>query len=65
MLPLREVARDRLGERFDLAGFHGAVLDYGQLPLPAVGVAVDARIADVLSGAEAPSPSESAVDNGG
>ena len=45
ILRLREHARAALGDRFSLAGFHGAVLDSGMVPLPAVGVAVDAWIA--------------------
>ena len=44
LLRLRAAAQDRLGERFDLAGFHGAVIDRGELPLPAVAVAVEAWI---------------------
>jgi uncharacterized protein (DUF885 family) len=38
---LRELARSRLGPRFDLKGFHDAVLDYGGLPLEVMGQAVD------------------------
>ena len=45
LLRLREDARSRLAERFELAGFHAAVLDSGSLPLPAVAVAVDAWVA--------------------
>lgn len=45
ILRLRSAAQARLGERFDLRGFHGAVLDSGMLPLPAVGVAVDDWVA--------------------
>ncbi|GGM09060.1 DUF885 domain-containing protein [Nakamurella endophytica] len=40
ILRLRDVARDALGAGFDLPGFHGAVLDHGSLPLPALGVVV-------------------------
>jgi len=40
ILALRAQARARLGERFDIRGFHGAVLDSGALPLPALGRAV-------------------------
>ena len=34
ILRLRAHARDVLGERFDVSGFHGAVLGRGSLPLP-------------------------------
>lgn len=34
ILRLRAHARDVLGDRFDLSGFHGAVLGRGSLPLP-------------------------------
>ena len=34
ILRLRAHARDVLGEKFDLSGFHGAVLGRGSLPLP-------------------------------
>lgn len=47
IMRLRASARERLGEQFDLAGFHGAVLDHGQLPLEAVGTAVDAWVQQV------------------
>ena len=47
LLRLRQDARNRLGERFSLVGFHRAVLDSGTLPLPAVGAAVEAWIAAV------------------
>jgi uncharacterized protein (DUF885 family) len=40
-LRLREQARMRLGARFDLKGFHDAVLDYGGVPLDVMGRAVD------------------------
>jgi uncharacterized protein (DUF885 family) len=45
ILRLREEARDELGDAFDLAGFHAAVLDYGAVPLPAVRTAVSAWVA--------------------
>jgi uncharacterized protein (DUF885 family) len=45
ILRLREEARDELGDGFDLAGFHGAVLDSGAVPLPAVRIAVAAWVA--------------------
>jgi uncharacterized protein (DUF885 family) len=40
-LRLRKLARDRLGPRFDLKGFHTAVLDKGAMPLDVMGQAVD------------------------
>lgn len=49
VLRLRAGARERLGPRFDLAGFHSAVLDSGLIPLPAVAAAVDTW-ADALAG---------------
>ena len=45
ILRLREEARDELGDDFDLAGFHAAVLDSGAVPLPAVRTAVAAWVA--------------------
>jgi uncharacterized protein (DUF885 family) len=42
---LREHARGRLGARFDLKGFHDAVLSQGSLPLEVLGRAVDAWVA--------------------
>ena len=38
---LREQARMRLGPRFDLKGFHDAVLDYGAVPLEVMAQAVN------------------------
>jgi uncharacterized protein (DUF885 family) len=49
ILRLRESARDRLGGRFSLPGFHAAVLDSGGIPLPAVARAVDAWVAATRS----------------
>jgi len=45
ILRLREEARDELGDSFDLAGFHAAVLDNGAVPLPALRTAVAAWVA--------------------
>jgi uncharacterized protein (DUF885 family) len=45
ILRLREHARMRLGGRFDLKGFHDAVLSYGSVPLEVLSRAVDAWIA--------------------
>jgi uncharacterized protein (DUF885 family) len=36
ILRLREDARRRLGPAFSLPAFHGAVLDHGSLPMPAL-----------------------------
>jgi uncharacterized protein (DUF885 family) len=40
-LRLRQIARTRLGPRFDLKGFHDSVLNYGGVPLEVMGKAVD------------------------
>lgn len=45
LLALRAQARSALGERFDLAAFHAAVLDSGMLPLAALRTAVEEWIA--------------------
>jgi uncharacterized protein (DUF885 family) len=42
ILRLRAAARERLGDRFALPGFHAAVLDSGGVPLPALRRAVAA-----------------------
>jgi len=44
-LRLRERAKGRLGARFDIKGFHGALLGYGGMPLEVMGHAVDAWMA--------------------
>ena len=44
---LREQARDRLGDRFDVVGFHGAVLGEGPLPLGVLGDVVDRWVTSV------------------
>jgi uncharacterized protein (DUF885 family) len=49
ILRLREMARVALSERFDLPGFHAAVLDHGSLPMPALEMAVSDWIVEVES----------------
>ncbi len=44
ILELRENARARLGAKFDLRGFHDAVLGAGSVPLPILGDIVDAWV---------------------
>ena len=50
ILRLREEARKQLGERFDIRGFHSAVLDAGAVPLPALATAVQAWMEEVERG---------------
>lgn len=38
---LRDEAQRRLGDRFDVAGFHDTVLGSGSLPLTTLGLVVD------------------------
>ena len=45
IMELRDRAKAKLGERFDIRRFHMAVLDQGALPLPALELAVDDWIA--------------------
>ena len=45
ILRLRASARERLGERFDIRGFHDAVLGNGAVPLPVLGDLVERWIA--------------------
>jgi uncharacterized protein (DUF885 family) len=47
ILRLREEAQATLGDAFDLAGFHAAVLDSGGVPLPALRTAVAAWVRSV------------------
>ncbi len=47
ILRLREEAQATLGDAFDLAGFHAAVLDSGGVPLPALRTAVAAWVSSV------------------
>ncbi|WP_235037483.1 MULTISPECIES: DUF885 family protein [unclassified Novosphingobium] len=46
---LQAKARAMLGDRFDIRGFHAAVLGYGSLPLPVLETVVDLWIAQVSS----------------
>jgi uncharacterized protein (DUF885 family) len=48
ILRLRAAARGRLGERFDIQGFHDAVLGAGAVRLPILGELVDAWVASRL-----------------
>lgn len=47
ILRLREQAKQQLGATFDLAAFHGSVLDHGSVPLPALRRAVEEWIVAV------------------
>ena len=50
ILELREKAKAELGDQFDLAAFHTAVLAHGSIPLDLVDEAVDLYIETTLSG---------------
>ena len=45
IIELRDRARAKLGDRFDIRRFHMVILDQGAVPLPALELAVDAWIA--------------------
>jgi uncharacterized protein (DUF885 family) len=47
ILELREKAKQALGDKFDIRGFHDTVLDTGALPLDVLGDQVDAWVAKV------------------
>lgn len=44
ILRMRDEARTKLGDKFDLPAFHSAVLDSGSLPMPVLQQAVDAWV---------------------
>jgi uncharacterized protein (DUF885 family) len=46
---LRAAAKDRLGDRFDIKGFHDAVLAHGSVTLPILGDLVDEWVASVAA----------------
>ncbi|HJW21934.1 MAG TPA: DUF885 domain-containing protein [Candidatus Limnocylindrales bacterium] len=46
ILRLRAMAKDRLGARFEIKGFHDAALGSGAVSLPTLGQIVDAWVAD-------------------
>ena len=46
IIELRERAQARLGPRFDIRGFHNALLDQGAVPLPVLDRIIDTWIAD-------------------
>ncbi|MBT8114735.1 MAG: DUF885 domain-containing protein, partial [Arenicella sp.] len=45
---LREAAKDKLGEQFDIREFHDEILKYGPLPLNVVERKIDAWVASKL-----------------
>ena len=49
IIELRDRAKQKLGARFDIRQFHGAVLDQGAVPLPVLERAVDTWIAAVAA----------------
>ena len=49
ILELRQQAKDRLGEDFDIREFHDVLLRNGPVPLPVLGELVEAWVANTLN----------------
>ena len=47
---LRQKAKDELGPRFDIKGFHAAILEHGALPLTVLDQVVDRWLQDQRNG---------------
>jgi uncharacterized protein (DUF885 family) len=50
LLRLREHARARLGDRFDIRAYHDAVLGHGAVSMPTLGALVEGWVTRTLSG---------------
>jgi uncharacterized protein (DUF885 family) len=61
---LREDAKAKLGDKFDIRQFHAQVLDTGALPLPILEKKIQAWVAQRQSGAPAAKPAPSAAERG-
>jgi uncharacterized protein (DUF885 family) len=61
---LREDAKAKLGDKFDIRQFHAQVLDTGALPLPILEKKIQAWVAQRQSGAPADQPAPSAAERG-
>jgi uncharacterized protein (DUF885 family) len=57
ILRLREMARDRLGARFDIKGFHDAALGSGAVSLPALAQLIEGWITEQAPG-DGPTPGD-------
>ena len=55
---LRQKAKDELGPRFDIKGFHAAILGHGAMPLTILDQVVDRWMQDRRNGTDAGSPAE-------
>jgi len=54
IIDLREMAKDELGDDFDIRDFHDAILETGPVPLSIMEEQVEAYIADMKSGSYKP-----------